>query len=90
MALTKETVVDKIEVLENGALQVRRATYIVEDGVRLPNPAYHRSVVSPGDDTSQEDARVKAVAAAVQTPTVIKAFQDAMALAMARTPTLPR
>ena len=32
MALTKETVVDKIEVLENGTLQVRTATRVLEDG----------------------------------------------------------
>ena len=32
MALTKEIVVDKIEVVENGCVQVRTATRIVEDG----------------------------------------------------------
>ena len=32
MALTKETVVDKIEVLEMGQVQVRTATRVKEDG----------------------------------------------------------
>ena len=35
MALTKETVVDKIEVIENGIVQVRTTTRVFEDGVAL-------------------------------------------------------
>jgi hypothetical protein len=35
MALTKEIVVDKIEVLEIGNVQVRTATRVLEDGVEL-------------------------------------------------------
>jgi hypothetical protein len=41
MAITKETVVDKIEVLEMGQVQVRTATKIVEDGTEL-NRSFHR------------------------------------------------
>ena len=37
MALTKETVVDKIEVLEMGQVQVRTATRVKEDGTVLSN-----------------------------------------------------
>jgi hypothetical protein len=33
--ITKETVVDKIEVLEMGQVQVRTATVIKEDGTEL-------------------------------------------------------
>lgn len=40
--LTKDTVIDKVEVLEDGAVQVRYATYLVEDGVRGPLLGYHR------------------------------------------------
>ena len=46
MALTKETVIDKIEVLELGQVQVRTATRIKEDGVQL-SQSYHRHVVDP-------------------------------------------
>ena len=35
MALTKETIVDKIEVLELGQVQVRTATRVMEDGAVL-------------------------------------------------------
>jgi hypothetical protein len=46
MALTKETVVDKIEVLESNAIQVRSAIRVLEDGEVLSS-SYHRHVRSP-------------------------------------------
>ena len=91
MALTKETVVDKIEVLEMGQVQVRTATRVMEDGVQLSS-SFHRHVVEPstksgdtwGDtDISGEDARVQAVANATWTDSVKTAYQamvDAQAL----------
>lgn len=74
MSLEKQTVVDKIEVIENGSVQVRTATRIVEDGSVL-STAYHRHVVAPGQDYSQEDARVQAICAATHTTEVIAAYQ---------------
>jgi len=83
MALTKETVVDKIEVLEMGQLQVRTATRVLEDGTVLSS-SFHRHVVDPstktgdtwGDtDISGEDARVQAVANATWTDSVKTAYQ---------------
>jgi hypothetical protein len=76
MALEKQVVVDQIEVLENGVVQVRTATRIVEDGEILSS-SLHRHVVAPGDDYSQEDAKVQAICAVVQTPDVIAAYQAA-------------
>jgi hypothetical protein len=78
MALEKQTVVDKIEVLENGCVQVRTATRIMEDGVQL-SQSYHRHVVAPGDDYSGEDARVQAICAATHTAEVIAAYEAAQA-----------
>ena len=63
MALTKEVVIDKVEVLESGSIQVRQATRILEDGVVL-STSYHRHVLSPGDDLTNEDPQVVAVATA--------------------------
>ena len=77
MALEKQTVVDKIEVLESGCVQVRTATRIVEDGVQL-SQSYHRNVVAPGDDYSTQDARVQAICAATHTAEVIAAYQAAI------------
>ena len=76
MALEKLTVVDKIEVLESGHVQVRTATRIVEDG-NVISQSYHRHVVAPGQDYSNEDARVQAICAATHTEEVIAAYQAA-------------
>ena len=46
MALSKVTVVDKIEVLEKGQVQVRTATRVLEDGVELSS-SFHRHVIDP-------------------------------------------
>ena len=84
MALTKETIVDKIEVLEMGQVQVRTATRVMEDGAVLSS-SFHRHVVVPStkiDDTwadtdiSGEDARVQAVANATWTSEVKTAYQE--------------
>mgnify|MGYP006093035633 CR=1 FL=1 len=86
MALTKVTVVDKIEVLEKGQVQVRTATRVLEDGVELSS-SFHRHVVVPsvktGDtwadtDISGEDARVQAIATATWTSAVKTAYQEMM------------
>jgi hypothetical protein len=63
MALTKEVVIDKIEVLETGAIQVRQATRVLEDDAVL-STSYHRHVLQPGDDLTNEDPKVAAVATA--------------------------
>jgi hypothetical protein len=76
MALTKEIVVDKIEVLEKGQIQVRAATRVLEDGVALSS-SFHRHVLAPGDDLSGQDARVSAIATATWTDEVIAAYQEA-------------
>ena len=59
MSLEKQVLVDKIEIIENGSVQVRTATRIVEDGNVL-STSYQRHVIVPGQDYSQEDARVQA------------------------------
>ena len=74
MALEKTVSVDLIEVLENGCVQVRTKTAIKEDGVEISSK-FHRHVVVPGADYSQEDAKVQAIASAVHTPEVIAAYQ---------------
>ena len=61
MALSKETVVDKIEVLENGIIQVRSAMRVLEDG-EIISQSYHRHTLAPGDDLTNEDPKVVAVA----------------------------
>ena len=84
MALTKETIVDKIEVLEMGQVQVRTATRVLEDGTVLSS-SFHRHFIEPrtkvGDtwedtDISAEDARVQAICNASWTADVKTAYQN--------------
>jgi len=77
MALEKQVVVDQIEVVENGTVQVRTATKIMDDGVEVSR-TFHRHVIVPGADYSAEDAKVQAICAAVQTPDVIAAYEAAV------------
>jgi hypothetical protein len=78
MALEKVISVDLIEVVENGCVQVRTKTTILEDGKQISG-TFHRHVVAPGDDYSAEDARVKAICKATHTAAVIKAYNAATA-----------
>lgn len=73
MALEKIAVVDRIEVLENGCVQVRTRTSILENGKQISG-SFHRHVVAPGADYSNEDARVQAICAATHTAEVIAAY----------------
>lgn len=76
MALEKIISVDLVEVIENGCVQVRTKTAIMEDGNQLSG-TFHRHVVVPGADYSAEDARVKAICAATHTADVIAAYKAA-------------
>ena len=74
MALTEQTTIGKIEIVgPYKSVQVRTDTIIMRDGVEISR-SYHRHVVQPGDDYSNEDASVQAVCAAVHTPEIIAAF----------------
>ena len=84
MALTKEIVVDKIEVREMGQLNIRSATRVMEDGLQISS-SFHRHVVDPSTkasgswadtDISGEDARVQAIATATWTSAVKTAYQE--------------
>ena len=81
MALTERTEEDKIEII--GALknvQVRTATIIERDGVEISR-SFHRHVVNPGDDTTNESAEVQAICAAVHTDEIITAYEASIATA---------
>jgi hypothetical protein len=75
--LEKKVVVDLIETLENGVIQVRTKTAVLEDGKEISNK-FHRHVVVPGADYSAEDAKVKAIAAVIHTNEVVAAYQASL------------
>ena len=79
MSLEKKVVLDSLDVTETVHLQIRHATYVEEDGVRISGPSFHRYVLTPGDALDGQPQRVRDVAAAVWTPEVIAAEEAAAA-----------
>lgn len=79
MTLEKRTVIDKIEIVgEYSHVQVREAIQILEDDVVI-SQSYNRYVVSPGEDFSTRDEKVKAICTVVHTETVVAAFEQHLA-----------
>ena len=74
MSLKKVTSVDLIEVVENGCVQVRTKTAILENDVEISSK-FHRHVVAPGADYSDEDAKVQAICKATHTKDVVAAYE---------------
>ncbi len=79
MTITKETIEDKIEVVGDFKhIQVQTKTIIKEDGVEISR-SYHRHVVAPNDDSTNESSDVKAMVAQFHTDAVKKAYADHIA-----------
>jgi hypothetical protein len=74
MTLASTTIIDKVEVLSDGILQVRQAEIITKDNVEI-SQAYTRWVLNPLDDVSTQDAKVQAIANAVWTDEVKTAYR---------------
>jgi len=74
MALTEETVQDKIEIVSvHKMVQVRTVTVIKRDGTEISR-GYHRHVVAPDADISGESTEVQAICNAVHTDAVKDAY----------------
>jgi hypothetical protein len=76
MALSEVKVIDKIEVVENGTVQVRETTKIMKDGEEIAK-TYHRTSFAPASDVSGQPANVQAICAAAWTPEVVAAYEAA-------------
>ena len=75
MALTEETIQDKIEIVgDYKIVQVRTATVIKRDGKEISR-SFHRHSVTPDADTSNESAEVKAICNAVHTDAIKTAYK---------------
>ena len=74
MALTEETVQDKIEIVgDYKHVQVRTANVIKRDDVEISR-AFHRHVVAPDADITGESTEVQAICAVVHTQAVKDAY----------------
>ena len=79
MALTKQKVQDKIEIVsEFKHIQIRYSNQILEDGVKL-SEAYERTVVSCGDYDKADEHNVRAIADAVWNEEIIAAYEASIA-----------
>ena len=74
--LTKETVLDVIEVTEDGEIRRRYATYILEDGKRITDARYNRvSPLEPGQALdANTETRVKDITAVIWDQATIDAY----------------
>ena len=73
--IEKQSSIDRIEVLENNIVQLREAIRLIENGQEL-SKTYHRWMITPGQDYSDQDDRVKAVCVAVHTEQAISQWQE--------------
>ena len=83
--LTEKTVVDKLEVLHDGTVQVREANQVLKDGQVIAQ-TYHRYVISITDanpDLSRLDAASLAIVTAARTPERLAAGAQRLAEANA-------
>lgn len=69
--ITKNVVIGLINILENGIIQIRTDTIILEDDVELSR-SYHRSLLEPGVDISNQHEKIKSIAAIFWTPEIIE------------------
>jgi hypothetical protein len=74
MALTENKVIDKIEVVNDWNIQVRQATIIEKDGVQIAR-TFHRWVLNPDMDISNQEKKVQDIANAAWTPEVRQAYE---------------
>jgi hypothetical protein len=77
MALIEKQLVDLVELVQSNHIQVRTANIIERDGVEITR-TFHRHVLAPGDDVTNEDAKVQAIANAVWTEEIISAYQASL------------
>ncbi len=75
MSVYTEQETYQVEVTELGHLQVRKATRVLKDGVEI-SKAYHRHVLVPGSDLTNEVQKVKDIAQVIWTKVVINAYNE--------------
>ena len=74
MALTERTEIDRIEIVADWNIQVRRNTTIERDGEFVSNK-FHRWVLTPDSDISDQEQKVQDIANAAWTPEVRQAYE---------------
>ena len=74
MALTEKIEIDRIEVVNNWNVQVRQATIIERDGV-LVSKTFHRWILTPDSDITNQEQKVQDICNAAWTTEVRSAYE---------------
>ena len=74
MALTEKTEIDRIEIANQWNIQVRQATIIERNG-EFVSRTFHRWVLTPDMDISDQEQKVKDIANAAWTDEVKAAYE---------------
>jgi hypothetical protein len=74
MALTEKIEIDRIEIVEHEIVQVRQATVIEKNGVQVAR-TFHRWILTPDMDISDQEQKVKDICNAAWTPEVRQAYE---------------
>ena len=78
MTLTETNIIDKIEIIQDGTVQVREATIILRNNEVIAK-TYRRWSFAPASDVSAMPANVVAICNTVWTEEVIAAYQTQIA-----------
>ena len=76
MSLDKQIIIGEMSVGQLYDISIRTDTVITDNGEEVSR-SFHRHVVSPGDDVSEEADSVQSVANSLWTPEVISAWEAA-------------
>ena len=74
MALTENTSIDQIEIVGGWNIQVRQATVIERDG-EFVSRTFHRWVLTPDMEISDQEQKVKDICNVAWTPEVKSAYE---------------
>ena len=74
MTLTENTNIDQIEIVANWNIQVRQATVITKNSEQVAR-SFHRWVLTPDMDISDQEQKVKDICNAAWTPEVRQAYE---------------
>ena len=74
MALTESTSIDQIEIVADWNIQVRQATIIERDG-EFVSRTFHRWVLTPDMDISDQEQKVQDICNVAWTPEVRQAYE---------------
>jgi hypothetical protein len=83
MALTEKIEIDRVEVVADWNIQVRQATVITKNGEQVAR-SFHRWVLTPDMDISDQEQKVQDIANAAWTDEVKAAYETFKAEQAAR------